>query len=302
MYYVMSVYDVARKYFVLTSLTVAPFTLLLDAPFGRFTPKNQSSIFLVDGIKSWIVMELVAPTSFLCSILTSSTRPPIRSAQSFIASLYLLHYLNRALLSPLRTPSRSKSHIVVPLAGITFNIINGFLLGSYIASPTARSYLTNALARPSFLVGIALWALGAAGNIWHDEILLNIRRKARSKGKARDDASTEHYAIPHGGLYALVSYPNYLCEWIEWAGFALAASPPPLSSLSSAPVSIFEALRTALKTPAASFAPLLTPPYVFLLNEVVLMLPRAIRGHRWYRTRFGVAYPPERRAVIPFLV
>ncbi|KAG5335854.1 hypothetical protein C0989_000195 [Termitomyces sp. Mn162] len=249
-------------------------------------------------------MELVAPTSFLYSFLSSSTRPPLFSSQSLLASLYLLHYLNRALLSPLRTPSRSKSHIAVPLSGILFNVANGSLLGTYLASPAAHIYLTHGALRPTFLLGIMLWALGAAGNIWHDEVLLNIRRNALSKGKARDGASTEHYAIPRGGLYSLVSYPNYLCEWVEWAGFALAASPFPIFSISFSfsPIAVFEALRSVIEAPATSFAPSLTPPYIFFLNEVLLMLPRAVRGHRWYRTRFGPAYPLERRAVIPFLI
>ncbi|KAG6826634.1 hypothetical protein H0H92_015051, partial [Tricholoma furcatifolium] len=123
-----SFYDVSRKYFVLSSLVISPITFVMDAPFGRFTPKDQSSVFLVDGIKSWIVMELVAPTSFLYSLLSSTTHPRLFSPQTVIASLYLLHYLNRAILSPLRTPSRSRSHISVPLSGIFFNTINGFLL------------------------------------------------------------------------------------------------------------------------------------------------------------------------------
>ncbi|KAG6846392.1 hypothetical protein H0H93_014267, partial [Arthromyces matolae] len=241
-------------------------------------------------------MELVAPTSFLYAFLSSPSRPPIVSAQSLLASLYLLHYVNRALLSPLRTPSRSKSHIVVPLAGITFNILNGSLLGAYLASPTASSHVANynVSSSTSFWVGIALWALGAAGNIWHDEVLLNIRRKARAKGKARDGTNeNEHYAIPQGGLYSLVSYPNYLCEWVEWAGFALAASPFP--SVEYGYLS-FEGLKKMIEAPAGTFAPTLTPPYIFLLNEILLMFPRALRGHQWYKTRFGPAYPPERRA------
>ncbi|KAG6896690.1 hypothetical protein C0992_006682 [Termitomyces sp. T32_za158] len=295
----MSFYDFARKSFVLASCAVSPITFLIDAPFGRFTPKDQSSVLLVDGVKSWIVMEIFAPSSFLYSFFSSPTRPAFFSPQSLLASLYILHYLNRALLSPLRTPSRSKSHISVPISGILFNLINGFLLGTYLASPAAQTYLEHAALRPTFLLGIAIWALGAAGNIWHDEILLNIRRNARSKGKARDGASTEHYAIPHGGLFALVSYPNYLCEWVEWAGFALAASPFPHFSPLSLSISV---LRSVIEAPAASFIPSLTPPYIFLLNEVLLMLPRAVRGHQWYRTRFGPTYPPERRAVIPFFV
>ena len=88
----------------------------------------------------------------------------------------------------------------------------------------------------------------------------------------------EHYAIPHGYLYSLISYPNYFCEWLEWLGFALAAAPvPSLTSLST-----FEA------------------PWVFLLAEVMTMFPRAYRGHQWYHNRFP-DYPKERKAVIPFL-
>ena len=59
-----------------------------------------------------------------------------------------------------------------------------------------------------------------------------IRRKAIAKGKAKElengqRAPQPHYAIPHGGLYSIVSFPNYFCEWVEWFGFALAASPIP---------------------------------------------------------------------------
>ena len=75
--------------------------------------------------------------------------------------------------------------------------------------------------RPTFWTGIVLWAAGFAGNILHDEVLLNIRRRARKKS----DDGKEHYAIPHGYLYRYVSYPNYLCEWMEWTGYAIAAAP-----------------------------------------------------------------------------
>ncbi|KAF5377867.1 hypothetical protein D9615_006744 [Tricholomella constricta] len=290
-------YHVARKYFTLVPFAVSPLTFFVDAPFGRFTPEKDS-ILLVDGIKSWIIMELVSPVVFLATLLTSSSllaSPP----QLLLAALYLIHYTNRSVLSPLRTPSRSKSHISVPLSAVFFNTINGALMGTYLSSPAACAFLARAHTRPIFWAGIGLWTLGFAGNIWHDEILLNLRRKARTKGKDKaSSASGEHYAIPHGWLYTYVSYPNYLCEWLEWLGFALAAAPlPALLSLSS-----FTDLVLAIKAPAPTFAPSLTPPYIFLLSEVLLMLPRAVRGHAWYHRRFGPAYPRERRAVIPFLL
>ncbi|KAF8074060.1 3-oxo-5-alpha-steroid 4-dehydrogenase-domain-containing protein [Lyophyllum atratum] len=318
-------YNVARKYFTLNILSGFFATFFIDAPFGRFTPSGDS-IFLVDGIKSWIVMELVSPLLFLYTFLTSplspSSKPPsLTSPQSLLAALYLIHYANRAILSPLRTPSRSKSHLIVPLVAVAFNTINGSLMGSYLSSPTAESFLgtslTPLLSRPTFVVGIVLWAVGFAGNIYHDEILLDIRRKAQTK-KEQDQGKGEHYAIPQGALYKYVSYPNYFCEWIEWTGFALAAAPVPFSSstlpsllapsalLSTLSLSSWASLATTVSrcasASAQTFAPALTPPYIFLIAEVLLMLPRAVRGHQWYHQRFGAAYPAERKAVIPFLI
>ncbi|KAH9834064.1 3-oxo-5-alpha-steroid 4-dehydrogenase-domain-containing protein, partial [Rhodofomes roseus] len=223
--------------------------------------------------------------------LVSSNAPHV-SSLSLLGALLLLHYLNRALISPLRTPSRSKSHIIVPLSALAFNLTNGSLLGAYFSSPAAQAYLANAFARPSFWVGLALWAAGLAGNILHDEVLLNIRRTAKAKGKGRaspppagkgqKQSKQEHYAIPHGYLYRFISYPNYFCEWCEWLGFAIAAAPLP-SFVSG-----------------ADFLATVAPPWLFFMSEIFLMLPRAWQGHRWYRARFP-DYPKERKVVIPFL-
>lgn len=77
------------------------------------------------------------------------------------------------------------------------------------------------------------------------------------------------YKIPFGGAYKLVSAPNYLGELIEWGGFALATWS--LGGLA------------------------------FFLFTFANLVPRAISNHRWYRQQFS-DYPPERRAVIPWLV
>lgn len=242
-------------------------------------------------------MELVSPLSLLYAFTHSplsaarfGLSPPLTLAHppTFLATLYLLHYLNRAIISPLRTPSRSKSHIIVSLSAVAFNLVNGSIMGAYLSSPAADAFLAGAFSRPLFWLGVGMWALGFAGNILHDEVLLNLRRSAKSKGKARaeDDnngkAKGEHYAIPYGYLYKFISYPNYFCEWAEWLGFALAASPPP--SLAS----------------VSSFLQTITPPFVFVYSEVLLMIPRAYKGHKWYHNRFP-DYPKERKAVIPLI-
>lgn len=244
-------------------------------------------------------MELVSPLTFLYTYVVSPLSPlgsgtsspwSIHNPSAFLTGLFLIHYANRAVFSPLRTPSRSKTHLIVVLAAILFNGVNGPLLGAYLSSPESQSYLTGAYQRPRFWLGILMWAVGYVGNIVHDEVLLNIRRKKQADDAKktpeqiqREKKKGEHYGIPHGLLYKYISYPNYFCEWIEWLGFALAASPLPR----------FEGLVPFMAT--------ITPPFLFLVAEVLTMVPRAVRGHQWYRNKFP-SYPKERKAVIPFLI
>ena len=134
-------------------------------------------------------MELVAPMSFIYSFLHSplspanfGRSPPLSLSHppTFLSALFLVHYLNRAIVSPLRTPSRSKSHLAVVLCAISFNIVNGSLMGSYLSSPSAALFTAGAFSRPLFWFGIGLWAFGYVGNILHDEVLLNLRRSAQA--------------------------------------------------------------------------------------------------------------------------
>ncbi|TFK71270.1 hypothetical protein BDN72DRAFT_817724 [Pluteus cervinus] len=358
-------FNFARKWLTISSLATVPVTFLVNAPFGRFTPSGDS-IFLVDGIKSWILMELVSPIMFTYCFFKSPLsyyRPALPapiSPQAILAACFLIHYANRAIISPLRTPRRSKSHIIVPMSAVGFNLLNGSMMGSYLSSPFARIFLTPdvTFARTSFWVGLLLWAVGFAGNIIHDEILLDIRRKAKvgkGKGKSKteeDDGKKakngekpsqerpkgEYYGIPQGWLYDYISYPNYFCEWVEWFGFALAASPLPfelpavitsLPSLLVNPIDFVLALGPVLpaalgglwqlllfvlspaflqwivngiNSPTYLWGQTLTPPHIFFMAEVATMFPRAWNGHKWYKTTFKESYPKDRKVVIPWIL
>jgi len=293
-----SVYDATRKWALYVLMLAFSGSFVINAPFGRFTLSGES-VFLLDGRWSWVFMELVSPSAFIytylhspLSPLTFGTPPPLHigNPSAALAGLFLIHYANRAVLSPLRTPSRSKTHAIVVLAAIGFNSVNGPLLGAYLSSPEGLSYLTGAFQRPRFWLGISMWAAGFISNIVHDEILLNIRRKKQAEDAkktpeqlAKEEKKGEHYAIPHGLLYKYISYPNYSSEWVEWLGFALAASPLP--SFQS----------------GGAFLATITAPFLFFAAEVLTMLPRAIRGHQWYHRKFP-NYPKERKAVIPFVL
>jgi len=77
------------------------------------------------------------------------------------------------------------------------------------------------------------------------------------------------YRIPRGGLFERISCPNYLGEIVEWSGWAIASWS--------------------------------TAGLAFALYTVANLAPRALAHHRWYRERFA-EYPPERRALVPFLL
>lgn len=77
------------------------------------------------------------------------------------------------------------------------------------------------------------------------------------------------YKIPRGGAYKYVSCPNYLGEIVEWGGWALACWN--LGALA------------------------------FFVWTVANLAPRAFKTHRWYKTEFP-DYPPERKALLPFIV
>ena len=261
-----------------------PVLKVISAPHGRF---SIPSLFNLNGNAAWFVMEVVSPIGFIAAFLSEPlTSEPIQAstdiigvglkdlwspsldrlrhmpaANIFVGSLFVLHYIHRAVLSPLRSPKRSPIHLSVPLAAIAFNLINGFLMGSWIGgrSPAiqlSRTVLNCAkgwvntkpmpfiIASPGLLttqVGQGLapiftdplailalmgWAAGLASNIYHDEVLLDLRREpskrvtkvmrdeeANDKRKAGYEADGKpKYGIPKGGLYEYVSFPNYLSE------------------------------------------------------------------------------------------
>ena len=76
------------------------------------------------------------------------------------------------------------------------------------------------------------------------------------------------YKLPRGGLFERVSCANYLGEVIEWCGWAVAT------------------------WSVAGLA--------FAVWTAANLVPRALAHHRWYPTQFP-DYPPQRKAIIPFL-
>lgn len=123
-------------------------------------------------------------------------------------ALFVLHYVNRAWVQPLRSPTRSPLHASVVISAVAFNALNGYLQGTWLRGhgppiPSDQRPLLLAL------FGLMVFLVGFIGNVWHDGVLLHLRRRPQG---AVVRTSTSRYLIPYGGLYQYVSYPNYLCE------------------------------------------------------------------------------------------
>jgi len=245
-------------YLVVGWLVVAPviFVVLrfVSAPYGRHARGGWGPT--LDATVAWILMEAPAPLGVaLLFVLGDRTTSP--TAIVFLA-LWELHYLHRAFVFPLRRRGGGKrTPLVIVAFALVFNCANAYLIGRWLFA-FGPDLGTAWLLDPRFLAGAALFLGGLVVNVHADEVLRRLRA-----------ANPTGYGRPEGGLYRLVSCPNYLGELVEWGGFAL--------------------LTFSL------------PGLVFALWTAANLVPRALAHHRWYRRSFP-DYPARRKAVVPFLL
>ena len=238
--------------FVLAAQT---FILLLwvNAPYGRFSRVGWGPT--IPARLAWVAFESPAVVVFAAIYFAGQyawERVPL-----VLFAAWQFHYVVRTLVYPLRMRESGKRiPLVIVSMAVLFNVLNAYLNARWISH--LGGYATDWLTSAPFLIGLALFATGWLINQHSDRVLLRLR------GPGETD-----YSIPRGGLYRLVSCPNYLGEMVEWIGWAVMTW-----SLAGLAFAVF---------------------------TVANLLPRALATHRWYRARFA-DYPPARRAVIPFLV
>ncbi|KAM4060808.1 3-oxo-5-alpha-steroid 4-dehydrogenase [Hirsutella rhossiliensis] len=237
------------------------------------------------GRAAWMTME--AP-GFLTLLYVMRTLPAQHGIDDLpwqnrvLAGLFVIHYTYRALLFPLLQPSMAPIHVLVWAMALGFQLLNATCLGAWLAAygPVTADAWAAQSPLPQFALGLAVFYAGLSANFFHDEELREIRRRrqrreqqqgcsSKDNNKAGRGATTNYYEIPQAGLFRYMLFPHYLCEWVEWAGFLMAAG------WSCAPA------------------------WAFLTNEVCSMLPRAVRGKAWYVERFGREKVGRKWAVIP---
>ena len=189
-----------------------------------------------------------------------------------LLALFVAHYINRAVIYPLRMSPRSQRvPLVVTMSAMLSTSLNGYLQARYLCSFNRFPPLEEQVTHPRFLFGIAIFFAGFLLNVQSDGILRNLRKSDGNEKKDDGRGTTQReYYIPRGGMFDFCSCPNFLGEIVEWVGFAVASG---------------------WSLPSVAFA-------VFTASNLV---PRALAHHEWYKRNFD-DYPPERTAIVPFLL
>jgi hypothetical protein len=241
-------YD-ALAYGVIASAVVTFVALFfVVAPYGRHTRAGWGPT-IPDRI-GWALME--SPSLVLFSAIFFAGPHRFEPVPLALWAMWAIHYANRTIVYPLRIQSNKSMPIAVAAMAIGFNVTNATMNASWIgtlgvyASPGSR-----------FFFGAAIFVGGMIVNLDADRRLFALR-----------SGSSTGYAIPRGGLYELVSCPNYLGEIAEWIGWAIASW-----SLGGLAFAVFTFANLA---------------------------PRALANHAWYKRTFD-DYPAARRALVPFV-
>ena len=285
--------------FLLSSLpTFLILRYVIIAPFGRHVPSKQlhsKSKYrwwfgpMFDARISWLLFE--SPNlmwAWYCCwywcdpkifFLESSTKSGIFislndnnlqiSTNFILVALFVLHYINRSIIYPLRMNSNTqKVPLVVSFAGSLVTTLNGYLQCFYLVQIEKFSTLSmppSSLHDIQCFSGICIFFVGMSINIKSDAVLRNLRKKGKG------DRQQQRYFIPQSAFFKYVSCPNLGGEIVEWLGFSVASG---------------------FSLPSVAF-------FVYTAGNLI---PRAMSHHEWYQRKFD-NYPKERKwAAIPFVV
>ena len=239
---------------LVVAASVFAYLLFSPAPYGRHGRKGWGP--MVGAKTGWLIMECPAVFVMVLMLLIGIGRLSLYSALFFV--MWEFHYVYRTFLFPRKFRGQPKPMpLVIAGSGFFFNLVNGYLNGRWLFH-FSEGYPATWWSDPRFFIGFALFFAGFAIHYTSDDILLNLREPGETG-----------YKIPRGGMFRLVTCPNYFGESLQWLGFAIATW-----------------------SPAA---------WLFVVWTLANLLPRALSHHQWYRKTFP-DYPKERRAIFPFIL
>ncbi|KAL2809946.1 ubiquitin elongating factor core-domain-containing protein [Aspergillus granulosus] len=275
------------------------FTIILWlTPWHPAGKSSVKSYFNIPGRIGWFAMEIAGPINLVYILYNLPSKLNIQILplpNKLVASLYLIHYVNRAIISPFfAAPSMSPIHAFIVTCAVFFNWFNSSCLACWLVGynvstipgmypgPSSPSLITTpekifedslagkvgtSLLLPA--LGLVLFITGMAGNIYAERTLFSLRRNeadrkqsdAQPNGRGPITKSGNKYSKiyvipPQRGLFTSILYPHYALEWLEWAGFTLAGLAV-FPALS--PPSLLPDVLTPSTSPPLRLAPWLVP-------------------------------------------
>jgi 3-oxo-5-alpha-steroid 4-dehydrogenase 1 len=226
----------------------------IKAPYGRYTRSGWGP--LIGRRLGWVIME--APSFLGLGLFFILGNRQTQLLPIIFLCLWEIHYFHRSFIFPFQMRGKGKQiALLTVVMGVIFNLGNTYINGRWLFY-FGPEYTTEWLSDPRFIIGILMFITGFVICKHSDHILQNLRKP--------DETG---YKIPQGGMYRLISCPNYFGEIFQWFGWAVATW-----SLAG--------LTFAVWTTANLF-------------------PRALTHHKWYKEEFS-DYPAERKAIIPFIL
>ncbi|PWY86168.1 hypothetical protein BO70DRAFT_378811 [Aspergillus heteromorphus CBS 117.55] len=189
-------------------------TISLIQWLTSFHPAGKTSLrtsrLNLPGRWAWFAMEIIGPVNLMYILWAGSSSPylplPLPLQNKLLASLYVLHYINRAIISPLfSAPSMSPIHLSIVVSAMVFNWLNSVCLGGWLLGfhvlisqgqdqgqdqgaaaptkiPTSPGYY-SAVVPP---IGLVLFFAGMACNIYSERILFRLRREEGERREKRE--------------------------------------------------------------------------------------------------------------------
>lgn len=179
----------------------------IRAPYGRHATAGWGK--MIPNRLGWILMEL--PALVLTPVIALTGSSEIDWFAWLLIGLWVLHYLNRTVIFPLRIRTEGKMMpLTIVFSAWGFNAVNGFVNGffiGYLYTPDVSRTITD----PLIVIGLVVFALGMYINNAADSKLIALRKQKAG------------YQIPRRWLFEYISCPNHFGEIIEWTGYALMA-------------------------------------------------------------------------------
>ena len=165
------VLDGVAMVMVVTGLAV--FVIIMSGVkvvYGRYSPGASPLWGIpVNAKLAWVFQEIPCVVIGGSNMLTGKAECLQATVNQFLLALFMMHYVNRSLVYPLRMRGSKPTPFVVMMMAWTFCVVNGFMQTRMLTH--VRAYEESWFLRPQFAGGVFIFLTGMWVNLQSDEIL-----------------------------------------------------------------------------------------------------------------------------------